>query len=44
MPATAKAVSLNMTVTQPAAPGFVILYPGGAPAPTVSAIGCRLSP
>ena len=41
IPATAKAVSLNVTVTQPAAPGFVVLYPGGSPAPTVSAINFR---
>ncbi len=41
IPATAKAVSLNVTVTQPAAPGFVILYPGGSPAPSVSAINFR---
>ncbi len=41
IPSTAKAVSLNVTVTQPAAPGHVILYPGGSPAPTVSAINFR---
>src|SRR4029079_6932087 len=28
IPLTAKAVSVNVTVTQPAAPGFVVLYPG----------------
>jgi hypothetical protein len=38
---TAKAVSFNVTVTQPTAPGHVILYPGGSPAPTVSAINFR---
>lgn len=41
IPSTAKAVSLNVTVTQPTAPGHVILYPGGSPAPTVSAINFR---
>jgi len=41
IPATAKAVSLNVTVTSPAAPGFVVLYPGGASAPSVSAINFR---
>ena len=30
-----------MTVTQPTAPGHVILYPGGSPAPSVSAINFR---
>jgi len=35
---TARAVSFNVTVTQPGAPGHVILYPSGAPAPPVSAI------
>jgi hypothetical protein len=41
IPLTAKAVSVNVTVTQPAAPGFVVLYPGGSAAPTVSAINFR---
>jgi hypothetical protein len=41
IPATAKAVSLNVTVTQPTGPGFVVLYPGGSTAPTVSAINFR---
>jgi hypothetical protein len=41
IPATAKAVSVNVTVTQPAAPGFVVLYPGGSTAPSVSAINFR---
>ncbi len=38
IPSSAKAASFNVTVTQPSAPGFVILYPGGAAAPIVSAI------
>jgi len=38
IPSTAKAVSFNVTVTQPGAPGHVILYPGGSPVPPVSAI------
>jgi hypothetical protein len=41
IPPSAKAVSLNVTVTQPTAPGHVILYPGGSPAPSVSAINFR---
>jgi hypothetical protein len=41
IPSTAKAVSFNVTVTQPTAPGHVILYPGGSAAPTVSAINFR---
>ena len=38
IPSTARAVSYNVTVTQPGAPGHVILYPGGSPVPPVSAI------
>lgn len=41
IPSTAKAVSFNVAVTQPTAPGHVILYPGDSPAPTVSAINFR---
>jgi hypothetical protein len=41
IPSTAKGVSFNVTVTQPGAPGHVILYPGGSPAPSVSAINFR---
>ncbi|PYQ63683.1 MAG: hypothetical protein DMF54_16105, partial [Acidobacteria bacterium] len=41
IPATARAVSFNVTVTQPGAPGHVILYPGGTPAPSVSTINFR---
>jgi hypothetical protein len=41
IPSTAKAVSFNLTVTQPGAPGHVILYPGGSAAPSVSAINFR---
>ncbi len=41
VPSTAKAVSFNVTVTQPGAPGHVILYPGGSTAPSVSAINFR---
>ncbi len=41
IPLTAKAVSFNLTVTQPAAPGHVLLYPGGTPAPLVSTINYR---
>lgn len=38
LPFTAKAVSLNVTVTGATAPGDLRLYPGGAPLPLVSAI------
>ena len=38
VPATAKAVSLNVTVTQPGAPGFLTLYPSGTAKPAVSVI------
>lgn len=40
VPPTAKAVSINVTVTQPTAPGHLILFPGGTP-PTVSTINFR---
>jgi hypothetical protein len=38
LPATAKAVSVNVTVTQPTSPGNLRLYPGGTTLPLVSAI------
>jgi hypothetical protein len=38
VPPGAKAVALNVTVTQPAAPGYFILYPGGLPAPLASVL------
>lgn len=38
VPVTAKALSLNVTVTQPNAPGFLTLYPGGQLTPPTSAI------
>jgi hypothetical protein len=38
IPATAKALSLNVTVTQPSAAGFLTLYPGGQPTPSTSSI------
>jgi hypothetical protein len=37
IPPTARAVALNVTVTQPGAAGHVRLYPGGSP-PTISTI------
>ena len=40
VPATAKSVSVNVTVTQPTAPGHLILFPGGTP-PSVSTINFR---
>jgi hypothetical protein len=36
IPATAKSVSLNVTVTQPTAPGAIRLYPTGQSRPLVS--------
>ena len=41
IPATAKAVSLNVTVTQPTASGDLRLYPGAGPLPASSAINYR---
>jgi len=38
VPADAAAVVLNVTVTQPSAPGFVTAYPGGATRPNASTI------
>lgn len=38
VPPTAKAVSINVTVTQADAPGDLRLYPGGTPAPPTSTI------
>ena len=38
VPLTARAVSLNLTVVTPAAPGFVTIYPGNGLAGTTSAI------
>jgi len=38
VPATARAVSVNLTVTQPAAQGHLTLYPAGPPVPTTSTI------
>lgn len=38
IPATAKALSINLTVTQPGAAGHVTLFPAGEPVPTVSSI------
>jgi hypothetical protein len=40
VPAAAKSVSVNITVTQPTAPGHLILFPGGTP-PGVSNINFR---
>jgi hypothetical protein len=38
VPVTAKALSLNVTVTQPSAPGFLVLYPGGQLKPQTSSL------
>jgi hypothetical protein len=38
VPATAKAVSLNMAVTEPTTQGFVKLFPSGGGVPVTSAI------
>ena len=38
VPPTAKALSLNVTVTQPSAAGFLTLYPGGQLTPPTSSI------
>lgn len=38
IPATAQAVSINVTVTQPSAAGHLRLYPAGSALPTVSSI------
>ncbi|MGH9368943.1 MAG: hypothetical protein ACRD3M_14860, partial [Thermoanaerobaculia bacterium] len=41
IPATARAVSLNITVTQPSSPGNLRLYPAGTALPLVSSINYR---
>jgi hypothetical protein len=41
IPASARAVSLNVTVTQPGAQGHVLLYPAGVSPPVVSTINFR---
>jgi hypothetical protein len=41
IPVTARAVSINVTVTQPTASGDLRLYPGGSPLPLVSTINYR---
>lgn len=38
LPATAKALSLNVTVTEPLAPGYVTIFPGGTPVPPTSTV------
>ncbi len=38
VPGTAKAVALNLTITEPDSPGDLRLYPAGSPLPLVSAI------
>lgn len=38
IPATAQAVVLNVTVTQPTAGGFITVWPGGVPRPVVSSL------
>jgi Bacterial pre-peptidase C-terminal domain len=41
VPMTAKSVSINVTVTQPTAAGFVVVFPGGAAVPNSSTINFR---
>jgi len=41
IPSTAKALSLNLTVTQPSAGGYVTLFPAGQPLPPTSSINYR---
>jgi hypothetical protein len=41
VPSTAKAVSVNATVTEPTAQGHITLFPGGAPLPLASTINYR---
>ena len=41
IPATARAVSVNLTVVQPGADGYLSVYPGGGAASTTSLINFR---
>jgi hypothetical protein len=43
IPATARAISVNLTVTQPTTAGNLRLYPAGTPLPTTSSINYVLS-
>ena len=42
IPSTARAVSVNITVTQPTDAGYLRLYPGGTPPPLASSINYRV--
>lgn len=42
VPSTARAVAVNLTVTQPTAAGFVTVFPAGATLPTTSSINYRV--
>ena len=42
VPATARAVAVNLTVTQPTAAGFVTVFPAGATLPTTSSINYKV--
>lgn len=41
IPSTAKAISVNLTVTQPTSLGYLALFPGGTAAPLASTINFR---
>ncbi|MEO8586789.1 MAG: immunoglobulin domain-containing protein [Acidobacteriota bacterium] len=41
IPATAAALSVNVTVTQPTAAGSIVLYPGDEPVPVASTVSFR---
>jgi hypothetical protein len=41
VPATAKAVALNLTAVTPSAAGYVVVYPGNYPLPPISTINFR---
>jgi hypothetical protein len=41
IPATARAISLNVAVTGATAPGHLTFYPSGVPAPNTSTINFR---
>ncbi len=41
IPATATALSVNVTVAEPAAAGFLVLYPGDEPVPVASTVAFR---
>jgi hypothetical protein len=41
IPSSAKAVAINLTVVNPTGPGYLVVFPAGAPLPLTSTINFR---